>query len=159
MIPNQFLLRKIHSRIKEEYRNEGPILIRPESTKRWYCELQQELSVAGLARMDHLVGFEVTMSGLHSLVDFPSLPNLQYLHLYGNRCVKPSKTRYNLVKNGPKLLSLPIGPLIWNSVETDETKFGQFLTRTLPSYLNWCAKPSKNPVNPVLNPYNSIPDC
>ena len=41
-----------------------------------------QLSVAGLAGLENLVNFEVTTS-VDSLVDLPSLPNLQYLHLYG----------------------------------------------------------------------------
>ena len=45
----------------------------------------KELSVQGIADLENLIDFEVTMSGLVSLTDFPSLPNLQYLHLYGNR--------------------------------------------------------------------------
>ena len=40
------------------------------------------LSVSGIMYLENLVDFEVT-SSVDTLTDIPSLPNLQYLHLYG----------------------------------------------------------------------------
>lgn len=58
------------------------------------------LSVQGIADLENLVDFEVTAS-IDQLIDFPSLPNLQYLHLYGNRFSNPPS-----LPHLPKLHSL-----------------------------------------------------
>lgn len=60
----------------------------------------KNLAVPGISSLVNLIDFEVT-SSVDNLTEIPSLPNLQYLHLYGNRFASPPYVPYM-----PKLHSL-----------------------------------------------------
>jgi len=78
----------------------------------------KNLAVPGISSLVNLVDFEVT-SSVDSLTEIPSLPNLQYLHLYGNRFSSPPYVPYmpklhSVWMNSGKLAS--VQPFDWSNL-------------------------------------------